>query len=69
MVQTLLKFLFLKNLLRFKLECSNGCVALTSTFEVTSKGKTVVMDLSPTLKLNHVYLMRSSNRFKALSVE
>ncbi|MBA0833794.1 hypothetical protein Goarm_006216 [Gossypium armourianum] len=27
------------------------------------------MDLSPTLKLNHVYLMRSSNRFEALCVE
>ncbi|MBA0688267.1 hypothetical protein Goari_006069 [Gossypium aridum] len=52
-----------------KNECSNGCVALTSTFEVSYKGKTVVMDLSPTLKLNHVYLMRSSNRFEALSVE
>ncbi|MBA0736405.1 hypothetical protein Gogos_009961, partial [Gossypium gossypioides] len=47
----------------------NGGVALTSTFEVSSKGKAVVVDLSPTLKLKHVCFARSSNRFETLSVE
>ncbi|MBA0855860.1 hypothetical protein Goshw_020184, partial [Gossypium schwendimanii] len=42
----------------------NGGAALTSTFEVSSKDKAVVVDLSPTLKLKHVCLAGYSNRFE-----
>ncbi|MBA0825948.1 hypothetical protein Goarm_010849, partial [Gossypium armourianum] len=47
----------------------NGGVALTLTFEVSSKGKVVVVDLFPTLKPKHVCFAGSSNRFETLSVE
>ncbi|MBA0844616.1 hypothetical protein Goarm_023328, partial [Gossypium armourianum] len=47
----------------------DGGVALTLTFEVSSKGKIVVMDFSPTLKSMHAFLVGSNNRFEALGVE
>ncbi|MBA0763323.1 hypothetical protein Gotri_012782 [Gossypium trilobum] len=47
----------------------DGGTALTLTFEVSFKGKVVVVDLSPILKQKHVCLTGSSNRFEALSVE
>ncbi|MBA0841755.1 hypothetical protein Goarm_001619 [Gossypium armourianum] len=46
----------------------DGGAALISTFEVSSKGKAMVLDLSLTLKPKHVFLGGSSNRFEALSV-
>ncbi|KAK5792943.1 hypothetical protein PVK06_034076 [Gossypium arboreum] len=48
---------------------SNGGPALTSTSEVFSKDKAMVLDLSPTFKLKYVCLTRSSNKFEVLSVE
>ncbi|MBA0709275.1 hypothetical protein Golax_024315, partial [Gossypium laxum] len=47
----------------------DGGTALTLTFEVSFKGKVVVVDLSPILKQKHVCLTGSSNRFEALSVK
>ncbi|MBA0723534.1 hypothetical protein Golax_004108 [Gossypium laxum] len=47
----------------------NDGAALTSTFEVSSKGKVVVMDFSPTFKSMHAFLVGSNNRFEALGVE
>ncbi|MBA0679503.1 hypothetical protein Goari_011266 [Gossypium aridum] len=47
----------------------NGGVALTLTFEVSSKGKAVVVDLFPILKPKHVCFAGFGNRFETLSVE
>ncbi|MBA0550642.1 hypothetical protein Golob_021576, partial [Gossypium lobatum] len=47
----------------------DGGGTLPSTFEGSSKGKAMVMDLSFTLKPTYVFLTGYSNRFEVLSVE
>ncbi|MBA0694693.1 hypothetical protein Goari_004968 [Gossypium aridum] len=59
----------LVSIVQRRMSAPDGGATLTSTFEVSSKGKVLVMDFSPTLKLVHVFLVGSNNRFEALGVE